>query len=365
MTQDQGPGTGHARPPTAQAGTARRLRPSDARLARALGAAAILGGWVCIWLGVFLGLERSEFLGMSNTAGPAPLVTVYGFSAAVVLWSFVAAALIAALPVGMAMLAPDPRPGSLVGAAIMVVIAVLLFPDELGRAFGLPLLPGAVLVALGGNLLYSDAAALGSDVDGATAGAVATAGEPPTAGQGPQVAEPVPSAGPRAAARKPPALDRECPWCSARVPAGSTTCPSCRATVAADDAADAIQLPGVTEVSPSLRAYAEQVRAGKRKRRSLSNLLSIPSGPVVEVVPDPSERYALLPPNEAVRAEMARLDAEIASRAVLPGTDPVELPDGAVSPGDAPKPASPGSGGEPEPDATTPPAKSRRRPPRA
>ncbi|MGZ6266020.1 MAG: hypothetical protein ACXWN4_03840, partial [Candidatus Limnocylindrales bacterium] len=131
---------------------------------------AILGGWVSIAVGAFLGLARSDFLGMSNSAGPQPLLTVYGFPAAVVLWLFVAAALLAALPVGMAMLAPDARSATDTAAVIMAAAGLVLLPDELGRAFGLPLLPGSALLAFGGWLIARDATSPDIVAGGATTG---------------------------------------------------------------------------------------------------------------------------------------------------------------------------------------------------
>jgi hypothetical protein len=368
---DARPNKGDARAPQTPKNRAGRRPPGGTSPGRIFGAIAILGGWVCICVGAFLGLARSEFLGMSNSVGPQPLSTVYGFSAAVVLWLFVAVALLAALLMGMAMLAPDPRSGTDAAAVVMAAAGLVLLPDELGRAFGLPLLPGSALVAIGGWLIHREAASLDIEAGAPTTGVMAASGEMPTAeglaaaGLEPRVAEPLPTARRRGTPPEPSASDRECPWCSARVPAGASTCPACKAAIGADGAADAIQLPGLTEVSPDLRAYAERVRAGKRKRRSLSNLLSGPSAPVVATVPDPSERYALLPPNEAVRAEMARLDAEIAARAVLPGTDPFEVPDGADSPEAPSGLASPTTAEEPTTEAAPPPAPRRRRNPPA
>ena len=380
MTQDDGgpirasapdarPDTGDARAGQTPKKKAGRGSPGETSPGSIFGAVAILGGWASICLGAFLGLARSDFLGTGNAVGPQPPLTVYGFSGAVVLWLFVAAALLAALPVGMALLAPDPRQVTNAAAVVMAIAGLLLLPDELGRAFGLPLLPGSALVAFGGWLIQPDAASLDHGAGGVTADAGATArdrltaGEPGAAGLEPGVAQPVPTPARNGTPPQPSAVDRDCPWCSARVPSSASTCPACHATIDADPVVDTIQLPGVTEVSPELRAYAEEARAGKKKRRSLSNLLSIPSAPVVEVAPDPSERYAVLPPSEAVRAEMARLDTEIAARAVLPGTEPFEFP-GAMSPEPAPDGAPPAPDGKPAPDAAPPPApRGRRTPP--
>ncbi|MGZ6273117.1 MAG: hypothetical protein ACXWM8_02330, partial [Candidatus Limnocylindrales bacterium] len=174
----------------------------------------------------------------------------------------------------------------------------------------------------------------------------------------------------------PSASDRECPWCSARVPAGVSTCPACKARVDGDTSVEAVRLPGLTEVSPSLRAYAEKVRTVKPRRSLRTLLLGQPGTPAPTIVPDPSEPDALRPPNEAVRAEMARLDEEIAARAVLPGTDPFEIPAGVISPEAVPSPetpptasgmpeAAPATEAAPAAEAAPVPAPQRRRKPKA
>ncbi len=160
--------------------------------------------------------------------------------------------------------------------------------------------------------------------------------------------------------------EQTCPWCSARVPIGVSTCPACQAALGADESSDAIPLPGLTEVSPELRAYAERVRTGKPKRGLLSMLLSNSSPPAQADAVDPSEPDALRPPSGAVRAEMARIDAEIAAGVVRPAADPSALPARApASLATESPPASPTPAAEPAPDAARPPTRRRRRRPPA
>jgi hypothetical protein len=332
------------------------------------GPLAILGGWLCICLGIFGGLIRSGFLGLANADGPLPPQTVYVLPAAVVLWVFVGAALVAALPLGIAMLTPDPRRGTDAAAAVMAGVGLVLLPDDLGRAFGLPLLPGAALVAFGGWLTHLDAS--GEIEPDVAAGAGVGVADDGATGPESQVAGPVQRAGRRVAPPNRSTSDRDCPWCSARVPAGASTCPACHATVDPAETTDAIHLPGLTEVSPELRAYAEQVRAGKKKRSSLSVLLNSSSTPQAADLPDSSEPDALRPPSAAVRAEMLRLDAEIAARAelatgvVLPEAGPSSAAAAATDPtAEVPQPPSPTSESEPAPDTTPPPTPRRRRAP--
>jgi hypothetical protein len=267
------------------------------------------------------------------------------------------------------MLTPDPRRGTYAAAAVMVTLGLGLMPDDLGRAFGLPLLPGAALVAFGGWLTHLDSASADMRAGAATGGAEGRVGDGGATGPESQVSLPVQRAGRGAAARQRSTSDRDCPWCSARVPAGASTCPACQATIDPDEATDSIHLPGLTEVSPELRAYAEQVRAGRKKRSSLSILLNSPSTPRAPDLPELSEPEALRPPSAAVRAEMLRLDAEIAARAELaaevvpPDAGPSAPPaDAADSTAALPQPPSPPSGGA-APDAARPPAPRRRRTP--
>jgi hypothetical protein len=142
---------------------------------------------------------------------------------------------------------------------------------------------------------------------------------PNGAGPESQVDEPRPGVTQSDAPVEKPTSARVCPWCSAAVPALVSTCPTCHANLD-PDVAEAIHLPGVTEVSPDLRDYAEQARAGKKLKPSLrSMLLGSPRPQTQSIPPAPSEADALRPPSEAVRAEMARIDAEIAG--IVPPND--------------------------------------------
>jgi hypothetical protein len=324
-------------------------------LNRIFGAIAVFGGWLCICFGAFLGLAGSEFLGLNHTEGPLAPAAVYGISAAVVLWLFVFAALLSVLPLGTAIFEPDPRRRTAITAVVMAAVGVALLPDELGRSFGLPLLPGALLVFYGGRLIYRETIQLAAeDKDEVraglvttvsdTAGQTAAAGETVAAGKlgtadvaAPTTAAETVAAGESAAAGSQPAeagtedpspaasdSDRECPWCSAPVPADASVCPSCNAAMDEDPVAAAMHLPGLTEVSPELRAYAEQVRSGKPKRGLLSIMMSSPSTPVASTPPPTTEPEALRPPSSEVRAEMARINAEIAAGIAASGTASAE-----------------------------------------
>ena len=94
-------------------------------------------------------------------------------------------------------------------------------------------------------------------------------------------------------------------------------------------AAQEMPLAGLTEVSPDLLAYAVRAKA-KQKRPSLLKIMFTDTGvPQAIDPPQPSDSSALGPPSPEVRAEMARLDAEIAARAtaeVAPAPDATEPP---------------------------------------
>jgi hypothetical protein len=131
-------------------------------VSRIFGITAVFVGWLSLGIGAGAGLVVSEFFGLNYVDGPLPPITVYGISGAVVLWALVAAAVVTAVPMAMAMVADDPRRSLFVWAVVMAVIAVALVPDPLGRAFGLPLLGGAVCLVVGGELIYRETMATGS-----------------------------------------------------------------------------------------------------------------------------------------------------------------------------------------------------------
>jgi hypothetical protein len=137
-----------------------------------------------------------------------------------------------------------------------------------------------------------------------------------------------------------------CPWCSATMTVGATTCPECRATVDPGLVADRVPIPGLTEVPPELQAYSARVER-KLKRKSLLSLIfgGAPSPvPPVYTSVEPSSKEALRAPTPEVRAEMARIEREIAGIAE-PGepeqpaaaeAPPGEVPPAEATPGEAP-----------------------------
>jgi hypothetical protein len=74
-------------------------------------------------------------------------------------------------------------------------------------------------------------------------------------------------------------------------------------------------------VPPELLRYAEDVRAAKKRPSILKMIFSDTDIPTVDSAPPPSDADALRPPNAAVRAEMERIDYEIAVSAVASGAD--------------------------------------------
>lgn len=321
---------------------------------RLFGAIAILAGWLSIPVGAMAGLIVSQFFGLSHVEGDVAPSAVYGMTGAVVLWVFVAAALVAALPVAVALVAPDPRRQIRMLAAVMVIGGVALFPDDLGRAFGLPLLAGAACMWVGGDLIYLGSAAASTgrgaggpdaDVHGVDAAAAIDAPAvaapnavdpaltgptaPPDPGLPPTTAPSASSEPPRPATRPETGRGRRgsstarsssqrlCPWCSTQVPARAISCPNCQATLDEPAAGD-ISIPGLTEVPPNLRRYAEDVRTMKKRPSVLSIMFTDSSIPTAIDPPAPSDTAALQPPSQALKAEMARLDAEIASGALPP-----------------------------------------------
>ncbi len=344
-------------------------------------AIAIIAGWASIPLGAVAGLAAMQLLRLNVVERPLPLETVYGISAAVIVGVCVAAALITAIPLAMAVFAGSPSRSVNATAAVMAVTGVALLPDELGRIFGLPILAGAAAMAYGGRQLLLDAAAKGV---GVAAGAAAQrSGQTPTrifdtvesAGN----ETPDPTAAPAAATDPATSAHREaataassaaavagawhgfpvaapaapghrkptrkavsktvaeiaCQWCSALVPVGATTCPSCNVPLNAPDA-QSMAIPGVTEVSSELLAYAQHARHGKKGTSLLKAMFSDTPAPQTIDTPSPSDAAALRPPSRELRAEMARLDAEIAAGRPDPGGEDA-LYTSAGPPGDPPE----------------------------
>jgi len=388
-------------------------------LRRLLGASSIFAGWLTLGLGVATALVVSQLLGLDHKEGALPPVAVYGISGGVVLWIFVGAAMLLAVPMAAAMVAPNPRRTLRPIAIGMGLVGIVLLPDPLGVAFGGPLLPGAVMVWLGAELIVSDtslpgsvmrsetwpeasgqaepadAATLGRGVvigtaapDSATSPADAHAAAPmldparpaapPPATSGPatiqSIAEPAPekrgSASRRGSRKKGAGPMLVCPWCSTEVPSGTELCPNCHAALEAS-AAEQVSIPGVTEVAPELRRYAADAIKGKNKPSLLRMMFSDPPVPIAVDAPEPSDAEALRPPSNELKAEMARLDAEIAAGGIAP-----DSPASAATPAPAatsePAPApeaepAPAPAAEPAPEAEPAPSaapKPRRRGPR-
>ena len=337
---------------------------------RLFGAVAILAGWLSVVVGVGLGLAESQFLGLAHTEGPEPALAVYGIGGNIVLWCFVAAALLLTVPMLAAMVAVDPRRNLTRIAVGMGITGLALLPDELGRAFGLPLLPGALCVWYGGRLISrdaipgaaTDAVPAAGPISTTEAAGISDRGPVPELNPSPAGNEPAAAETRRTSAGKPRSRKTLCPWCSAVVPAGAKSCPGCHA-VLTEESSESVAIPGVTEVSPALRDYERKVRSGKSKPNLLRMIFSEEPIPTAFDAPPPSDADALLPPSSAVKAEMARLDAEIAAGAVP--QEGTTTPD-AVAPGGTPAPAqAPAAPPEPqpaEPAATT--APKRRRSPR-
>jgi hypothetical protein len=298
---------------------------------RALAVIAIFAGWLSIPVGVVFGLISSDFLGLSHVFDsiergaptvPPPSASIYGVDGLLALWVFGVAAMLLPIPLAVTLRAPDPRPRLRLLAVAMALIGVVLIPDPLGRAFGLPIVAGAVCFWAGAEVVYREAVARGlTTSDGPTpalavgadaAGADAAGSSDATAPAGPVPATPQPA---KAARREAKAPKHVCPWCSAPIRTHTGSCPSCHATLNAP-AAESIHIPGLTEVPPELLKYAEDSHAGK-KRTSLRSALFGGSDIPVDPNPEPpSDAAALQPPSPALIAEMARLDAEIAAEAV-------------------------------------------------
>ena len=137
---------------------------------RVFGSIAIFVGWLSLGIGAMAGMAVSQFFGLNHVEGALPPVDVYGISGMVVLWAFIGAALLVAAPLAAAMVAVDPRRNLRLIAVAMTIAGIALVPDELGRAFGLPLLAGAACTWTGGELIHRDAVAARSvGSDGGTA----------------------------------------------------------------------------------------------------------------------------------------------------------------------------------------------------
>jgi hypothetical protein len=267
-----------------------------------------------------------------------------------VFWVYACVTVTSALPLIAAMVATDPRRPLQIMAAVMGVLGIAMLPSELGRAFGLPIVAGAACLWIGGDLAHRSGDVSGSfervaeaeggaalvagagaraagdfgTVDGATVegpAAPAAVSEPasgasarPSGGIGDSLE---PGAGGKRrgrGGRRPSAEMRTCLWCSTVVPAADPACPNCGAALAVP-AAEEVAIPGLTEVPPELRRYAADARSGRRRPSILKMIFSDTPVPTAVNAPPPSDPEALRPPSVALKAEMARLDAEIAAGA--------------------------------------------------
>lgn len=334
---------------------------------RVLGAIAFFAGWVCLWLSAALGFVASESFGLDHVEGTLPPQGVYGVPGTIIFWALVATAILTALPIILAIFATDASRPLYAGAAAMASAGVLLAFDQLGRAFATGLFCGAGFLVAGAYLTHGVAQAEAE----AAAGARIQAGAPETAGVESDTAEssavepvtstaaggasptatpatPAPAGPAPATSGKPAGRTRkspsgtECPWCSARIPVRADSCPSCHAALDRRQTGDALSIPGLTEVSPALRDYAEKA-ARTKKRSGLMSLLTGDDAELGASIPGPVDKSVLEPPSRAVRAEMARIDREIA------GEIPVgDMPGIVASPAHEPT--------APEPPADEPPA---------
>jgi hypothetical protein len=290
------------------------------------------------------GLVTSEFFGLSHVEGDLPPVAVYGISGPVVLWIFAGVAIVTAVPLASAIVATDPRRPVKLVAVVLAIAGAALLPDQLGRSFGLPLLVGAASLWFGGELMMRDTETAGSVATSdpapepaLDAGAAVPSSVPDAAGStntdspnpssdpalsgsvptGPpqKASKPTSGRGRRSSRGRPKMPGRVCSWCSTEIEANAEVCPNCGATLD-EQAANQILIPGLTEVPPALQEYAEAARRRKGRTSLLRMMFSGPPIPDVADAPPPSDAAALRPPSPELKAEMARLDAEIAAGVV-------------------------------------------------
>ncbi len=310
---------------------------------RVVAAIAIVAGWGSIAVGGAAGVVVSQGFGANWTEGPLPPTDVYGLKGIYVLWLFASAAILTAQPLAITMLAPHPRRRLLITAAALGIPALLLLPSELGRVFGIPVIVGAGALVLAAALLEE---ATPDAIAGSDLVAVGVAVELPTVPESAATAAVATSATTpsRRAASKKAGAPTTCTWCSAPVPARATTCPSCGAALDSGRAENSAPIPGITEVPAELRAY--KLGAKPKKPSILSLVFKDESMPATTDVPEPSDLAAILPPSAELRAEMARLDAEIASGQAIYGKD-VDAQAGATA--DAGRDVAPEAAAKPTP----------------
>jgi hypothetical protein len=379
-------------------------------LRRTLGATAIFLGWLCLPLSAIAGFAAANLMNVDNRHSGLPPVTVFGFSSDLFMWLVVVAAVLATAPAFVAIFAVDPsRELYVTGAGIAIVAALLLF-DDLGRAYSVVLLPAAAAFAAGGWLMAgarneppawassellahlrkpavppgpqiefeswaelgmadeSDLAPAGPESGGLASPAEAAAEvveadastvvasdlAEPTDPQGGSVAaaEPAISA---AAVSPESGADIVCPWCSSRI-AAAPTCPECGAILDTESGPEGVA--GVTEVSPELLEYLARTKRKPKRRSVLLQALGVEAlrKEAETDVPVSALESAIRPPSAEVRAEMARIDAEIARQAAwsesqAPAEPATAAEPAAAEPAAAEEPAAPAPVASPEPVA--------------
>lgn len=116
---------------------------------------------------------------------------------------------------------------------------------------------------------------------------------------------------------------RICPWCSTSIPAGASACPKCHATV---EGAIAPEIPGVTVVDPKATLGEDEGR--------IPDVID-PKAWLRAGYEQPINEEAILPPSEAVRLEMRKMELEAqienAGGSVLSATGDVSRDVGAPS----------------------------------
>lgn len=133
-----------------------------------------------------------------------------------------------------------------------------------------------------------------------------------------------------------------CPWCSASIEAGAATCPKCGAALVEREAPrpvdEAPAIPGVTAVDPALiaREHRWVDEAGQSpKRRTFFSLLSGVDVPELPAHLSEEQREAILPPSNAVRREMIRLELEALAKAAAAAAETAQLAQAEAEAGDA------------------------------
>jgi hypothetical protein len=309
---------------------------------RRYGALAVFGGWLCIPLSVVSGLIATQVLGFAHTLGPPPPTGVYGTDAIIVFWVIVSVAILTLAPVVASVSAPAPGRREYAAAAAMAIAGIVLLPDDLGRAISLALLPGAGLFAVGGwwleqaghieAQLEAAPAATPAATRDATRAATRDAEVAPLSGPTadaevlgsgaataeratPETASATGRSGrPRKSGRAAAGPGSFCPWCSAPIRRGADRCPGCGAALIFARKTENDPIPGLTSVDPRLQAYAEKAAARKKRSGLLSMIRADDEDRLAGTGPEELDPAVLGPPSAEVRAEMARIDREIAAR---------------------------------------------------